>query len=102
MAEMTPRERLLAAFGRQPCDRVPFAPILEGYFHAPRPEMKHLRSADLQFSLAGHVVSRFPVLRVNTPLWLGAFGAKNPPPGVEETITTDRGETVHPGGYACG
>lgn len=90
---MTPRERLLAAFRRQPCDAVPFAPLLEGYFQASLPDGHERRVDDIQFELAGHVLVRAHVLRLNTPLWLGAYAA-DLPSGIEQRVTTDRGDII--------
>lgn len=92
---MSPRERLMAAFRREPCDRVPFAPIVDGYFQASLPGGNDRPAADIQFELADHVLSRVGVLAPNVPLWIGAFGVKDPPPGVEERLSADGGDIVH-------
>jgi uroporphyrinogen-III decarboxylase len=92
---MSPRERLQAAFRREPCDRVPFAPIVDGYFQASLPGGHERPAAEIQFELGGHILSRIPVLRLNAPLWIGAFGAKNLPPGVQERISSKDGDVLH-------
>jgi len=91
---MTPQERLLAAFGRQPCDSVPFAPLVEGYFQASLPGGSQRHAADIQFELAGHILVRAHVLRLNTPLWLGAY-AVNLPSDIEQKLYADNGDIVH-------
>jgi len=92
--EMTPQERLLAAFRRQPCDRVPFAPLVEGYFQASLPDGRERHIADLQYEMSGHVLIRAGTLRLNTPLWLGA-AATDLPPGIEQRLSTVNGDIVH-------
>jgi uroporphyrinogen-III decarboxylase len=91
---MTPRERLLAAFRREPCDSVPFAPLVEGYFQASLPGGSQRHAADIQFELADHILVRAHVLRLNTPLWLAAY-AVNLPSGVEQKLYADNGDIVH-------
>ena len=92
--EMTPEERLLAAFRRQPCDRVPFTPLVEGYFTASLPDSSERHTADIQYEMSGHVLLRLGTLGINTPLWLGAV-AKDLPPGVEQRLSTVNGDIVH-------
>lgn len=92
---MTPRQRLQAAFRREPCDRVPFAPIVDGYFQASLPGGMERPAAEVQFELAGHILSRIPVLSLNAPLWIGAFGARSTPAGIEERISRRNGDIVH-------
>ncbi len=66
---MSPRERLLAAFNRQPCDSVPFTPLLEGYFEAGLADKKERDVGDLQFEMAGHILLRIHVIRAeHSPL----------------------------------
>lgn len=90
---MSPRERLLAAFHRQPCDSVPFTPLLEGYFEAGLADKKEQSVGDLQFEMARHILLRIHVIEPNTPLWLGA-SPKNLPPGVEQTLHGDNGDII--------
>jgi uroporphyrinogen-III decarboxylase len=93
---MTPRERLLAAFRRQPCDCVPFTPLLEGYFQASLSgDLAQLSLEDLQYELTAQVFIRAPVLRVNTPIWIGAFWPEDPPTGVEQKLSRENGSIVH-------
>lgn len=91
---MTPQERLIAAFSHEPCDSVPFTPILEGYFQASLPDGREKSIADLYYELAGHILIRAAVLRINTPLWLGAR-VQNLPPGIEEEYRADNGDILH-------
>jgi uroporphyrinogen-III decarboxylase len=90
---MSPRERLLAAFHRRPCDSVPFTPLLEGYFQAGLADRKEQNGADLQYDMAGHILLRVHVIRPNTPLWLGASPV-DLPPGVEQTLHGDNGDII--------
>jgi hypothetical protein len=92
--EMSPRERLLAAFRRQPCDRVPFAPLVEGYFQLSLPDGRTRHVADLQYEMSGHMLVRAAVLRINTPLWLGA-AATDLAAGVEQRASTIDGDIIH-------
>jgi uroporphyrinogen-III decarboxylase len=97
-SEMMPRERLLAAFRRQPCDCVPFTPLLEGYFQASLGEDDPLRSMsieDLQWELTGQVLIRAHPLKLNTPAWIGAFWPENPPPEVQQRIYEEDGAIIH-------
>lgn len=80
--EMTPQERLLAAFRRQPCDRVPFVPLVEGYFTFSLPDGRQLDPTDVQYDMSGHILVRAGTLRLNTPLWLGAV-PRDLPSGIE-------------------
>ena len=91
---MTPRERLQAAFRRELCDSVPFAPLVEGYFQASLPGGSERHVADIQFELAGHILIRAHVLRLNTPLWLGAY-AVDLPSDIEQKLYADNGDIVH-------
>lgn len=91
---MTPQERLVAAFSHEPCDCVPFAPLLEGYFQASLPGGQEKSVADLQYELAGHILIRAAVIRISTPLWLGARVC-NMAPGVEEEYRADNGDILH-------
>ena len=91
---MTPRERLLAAFRRQPCDRVPFAPLVEGYFQASLPDGQERRAADIQYETSGHVLIRAGTLRLSTPLWLGA-AAPELPSGIEQRWSRVDGDIMH-------
>ncbi len=92
--EMTPRERLLAAFRRQPCDRVPFMPLVEGYFQASLPDGAHRHIADIQYEMSGHVLMRLGTFGINTPLWLGAV-ARDLPTGIEQRAFKADGDIVH-------
>ncbi len=92
--EMSPRERLLAAFRRQPCDQVPFAPLLEGYFEASLPDARQRRTADTQYEMAGHVLIRAGTLSLNTPLWLGA-AATEFAAGIQQRASTVDGDIIH-------
>ena len=94
--EMSPRERLMAAFRREPCDYVPFAPAIEGYFQASLPEEDRARSVeDIQYDYTGHILLRMPCVRVNTPIQIGAF-PKNLPPGFEQEMhREDEGDIIH-------
>ena len=95
-AMMSPRERLLAAFRRQPCDCVPFTPLVEGYFQASLSgDLSQLSVQDLQYELTGQVLIRTPVLRVNTPVWIGAFWPEDPPPGIEQQLSREDKAIVH-------
>ena len=91
---MTPRERLLAAFRRQVCDSVPFAPVVEGYFQASLPDGFKRHAADISFELAGHALVRTHVLKLNTPLWVGAY-AVDLPQGIEQELRVDAGDLIH-------
>jgi len=91
---MTPQERLLAAFRRQPCDRVPFAPLVDPYFQASLPDGPGRSLADIQYEMAGHVLIRAGPLRLNTPLWLGAV-ATDLPAGIEQRFSTIDGDIIH-------
>jgi uroporphyrinogen-III decarboxylase len=90
---MTPRERLLAAFGRQPCDHVPFAPLIDPYFQASLSGGGGRHLADVQYEMAGHVLVRAGPLRVNTPLWLGAV-VTDLPSDIEQRAATIDGDVV--------
>jgi uroporphyrinogen-III decarboxylase len=92
--EMTPQERLLAAFRRQPCDRVPFAPLVEGYFQASLPDGRERRTADVQYEASGHVLVRAGTLQVSTPLWLGA-AVTDLSPGIEQRGSSIDGDILH-------
>ena len=92
--EMTPRERLLAAFRRQPCDRVPYVPLVEGYFTFSLPDGRDLNPVEVQYEMSGHILVRAGVLRLNTPLWLGATPA-DLPPGIEQRFSTIDGDITH-------
>ena len=95
-ASMSPRERLLAAFRRQPCDCVPFTPLLEGYFQASLSgDLKEMSIEDLQYELTGQVLIRAPVLKVNTPVWIGAFWPEEPVPGIEQRLSREGEAIVH-------
>jgi uroporphyrinogen-III decarboxylase len=91
---MTPQERLLAAFRRQPCDRVPFAPLVDPYFQASLPDGPGRHLADIQYEMAGHVLIRAGPLRLNTPLWLGAVATRLPA-GIEQRFSTIDGDIIH-------
>lgn len=91
---MTPQERLTAAFNHQPCDSVPFTPLVEGYFQFSLPGGREKSIADLQYEMSGHVLIRAAVLRVNTPLWLGAR-VHNLAEGIEEEYRADNGDILH-------
>src|SRR3990172_2362784 len=92
--QMTPRERLLAALRRQPCDHVPFAPLVEGYFQFSLPDGRQRHVADLQYEMAGHVLIRAATLRLSTPLWLGAT-TTDLPPGIEQRGSAAEGDIIH-------
>jgi uroporphyrinogen-III decarboxylase len=92
--EMTPKERLLAAFRRQPCDRVPFAPLIDPYLQASLPDGRGRPLADIQYEMAGHVLIRAGPLRLNTPLWLGA-AVTDLPDGIEQRASTVDGDIIH-------
>jgi len=95
-ASMSPRERLLAAFRRQPCDRIPFTPLLEGYFQASLSgDLAQLSLEDLEYDLTGQVLIRGPVVKVNTPVWIGAFWPEDPPAGIEQKLYRENGAIVH-------
>ena len=95
-AQMSPRERQLAALRRQPCDCVPFVPLLEGYFQASlSDEMRQLPLIDLQYKLTGQMFIRAPVIKVNTPVWIGAFFSDGLPDGVEQNMYRDGEAIVH-------
>ncbi len=91
---MTPQERLLAAFRRQPCDRMPFMPLVEGYFTLSLPDGRDLDPADVQYEMSGHILLRLGVLRINTPLWLGA-APSDLPPGIEQRYSRIDGDILH-------
>ena len=91
---MTPRERLLAAFRRRPCDVVPFAPLVEGYFQLSLPDGRLRHVADLQYEMAGHVLIRAGTLSLSTPLWLGA-AATDLAPGIEQRGFAADGDIIH-------
>ncbi len=91
---MTPKERLLAAFRRQPCDHVPFAPLIDPYLQASLPDGQGRPLADIQYEMAGHVLIRAQPLCLNTPLWLGA-AAKDLPDGIEQRAHSVDGDVVH-------
>ena len=91
---MTPRERLLAAFRREPCDQVPFAPVLDGYFQASLPGGLERPAEEIQYELTGHILVRAGVLQINTPLWLGA-AVTDPPSGVTQSFSGVDGDIVH-------
>jgi uroporphyrinogen-III decarboxylase len=92
--EMSPQERMLAAFRRQPCDRVPFAPLIDPYLQASLPDRLGSPLADIQYEMAGHVLIRTTPLRLNTPLWLGATAA-DLPDGIEQHAHNVDGDIVH-------
>jgi hypothetical protein len=92
---MTPRERIEAAFRREPCDHVPFTPILDGYFQASLPGGSELDPVDLQADLAGHVLSRIGAIRINTPLWLASVGVKKLATGINERFSRQNGDILH-------
>ena len=95
-AEMTPRERLLAAFRRQPCDCVPFTPLVEGYFQASLSgELKGMSVEDLQYELTGQTLIRAHPLKVNTPIWIGAFWPEDPAPGIEQRLYGEDDAIIH-------
>jgi len=97
-SNMSPQERLLAALDRQPCDHVPFSPVLDGYFISSLPpEMKERHEVDVQYELSGHVILRLPVIRLNTALWLwGEFlNPADPPPNVEHKVGLENGQISH-------
>jgi hypothetical protein len=91
---MSPRERLLAAFRRQPCDHVPFAPLIDPYLQASLPDGQGRPLADIQYEMAGHVLIRAQPLCLNTPLWLGATAA-DLPDGIEQRAHNVDGDIVH-------
>jgi hypothetical protein len=91
---MTPQERLLAAFRRQPCDHVPFAPLVEGYFQASLPDGRERHTADIQYEASGHVLIRAGTLRLGTPLWLGA-AATDLPPDIQQRASRVDGDIIH-------
>ncbi len=91
---MTPRERLLAAFRREPCDSVPFTPILDGYFQASLPGGFERPAEEIQYELAGHILVRAGVIRLNIPLWLGAV-AEGLPSGIEQRYSRVDDDIVH-------
>jgi len=92
---MKPRERLLAAFHKEPCDAIPFAPLVEGYFQASHPDRATKDIVDIQYELTGHILVRTAVARVNTPIYLGAFNVQNPPDGVTERLYFEGEDIVH-------
>ncbi len=92
--DMSPRERLLAAFRRQPCDHVPFAPLIDPYLQASLPDRRGHPLADIQYEMAGHVLIRAGPLCLNTPLWLGATAA-DLPDGIEQYASTVDGDIIH-------
>lgn len=91
---MTPRERLLAAFRREPCDSVPFAPILDGYFQASLPGGMDRPAEEIQYELTGHVLARSGVMLINTPLWLGA-ATTDLPTGITQQYSRANGDIIH-------
>jgi uroporphyrinogen-III decarboxylase len=91
--EMTPQERLLAAFRRQACDRVPFAPLIDPYFQASLPGGRGRHLADVQYEMSEHVLLRVTPLRINTPLWLGAT-VTDLASGIEQRASTVDGDAV--------
>ncbi len=94
--EMTPRERLLAAFRRQPCDHVPFTPLLEGYFQASLDDnLKSLSIEELQYQLTGQNLIRAHPLKLNTPAWIGAFWPDEPAPGIDQKLYGEDGAIIH-------
>jgi len=96
-ATMSPRERLLAAFRRQPVDQVPFTPLLEGYFQASLGDefLRQLPIQDLQYELTGQILIRAAVVKVNAPVWIGAFWPEDPPAGIEQKLYRENGAIVH-------
>jgi uroporphyrinogen-III decarboxylase len=91
---MTPKERLLAAFRRQTCDHVPFAPLIDPYLQASLPDGQGRPLADIQYEMAGHVLIRAQPLCLNTPLWLGATAA-DLPDGIEQRAHNVDGDIIH-------
>ena len=95
---MSPRERLRAAFYRQPCDFVPYAPHMDGYFFTSLDqEMQSKSGWDVQYELSGHILARIPIVRSTCAILLvgDALAPTDAPANVKHDTTIDGVKIVH-------
>jgi uroporphyrinogen-III decarboxylase len=93
--EMTPRERLLAALRREPTDRVPCAPLIDGYFQFSLPGGRERRLPDIAAELDVDLIMRHVLTYgSSTPAFIGMPFKGTPTPGIEPRWSRDGDDIV--------